>query len=176
MNCNVSSDDKVFAFLQLNLKEQGRLLRQEEFVVYEGRNGRKCQRRIFLFENLILFAKPVKVRGSGGGATTSEIYRYKHSIKVRKYVLTVSYKLTTDFRRFFILIWRFFFNQMSDLGMTETVGDCELKFELWFRRHTSDEIYTILSPNMTTKMAWITRVSKLLWQQAHLNRGKKLKS
>jgi len=54
--------------------------------------------------------------------------------------------------------------------MTENVVDSELKFELWFRRHTSDEIYTILAPNMTTKMAWITRVSKLLWQQAHLNR------
>lgn len=41
----------------VNLKEQGRLLRQNEFLVGEGRNGKKHIRQVFLFEELILFSK-----------------------------------------------------------------------------------------------------------------------
>uniref|UniRef100_A0A3P8RKI8 DH domain-containing protein n=1 Tax=Amphiprion percula TaxID=161767 RepID=A0A3P8RKI8_AMPPE len=41
--------------LQVNLKEQGQLIRQDEFTVCSGR--RKCQRHIFLFE-VVLFSKP----------------------------------------------------------------------------------------------------------------------
>lgn len=41
----------------VNLKEQGRLLRQNEFLVWEGRNGKKSLRQVFLFEDLILFSK-----------------------------------------------------------------------------------------------------------------------
>lgn len=42
---------------QVNLKEQGRLLRQGEFVVWEGSRARKTVRHVFLFEDLILFSK-----------------------------------------------------------------------------------------------------------------------
>lgn len=42
--------------LQVNLKEQGRLLRQNEFIVSQGK-GKKCLRHVFLFEELILFSK-----------------------------------------------------------------------------------------------------------------------
>jgi hypothetical protein len=41
---------------QVNLKEQGRLLRQNEFIVSQGK-GKKCLRHVFLFEELILFSK-----------------------------------------------------------------------------------------------------------------------
>lgn len=41
----------------VNLKEQGRLLRQNEFLVWEGRSGKKSLRQVFLFEELILFSK-----------------------------------------------------------------------------------------------------------------------
>ena len=44
------------AIQQVNLKEQGRLLRQNEFLVWQGR-GKKCLRHVFLFEELILFSK-----------------------------------------------------------------------------------------------------------------------
>lgn len=50
----------VFIFessvFQVSLKEQGRLLRQNEFLVWQGR-GKKCLRHVFLFEELILFSK-----------------------------------------------------------------------------------------------------------------------
>ena len=58
----------------LDLKEHGKLLRQNEFVVITGR--RKAQRRIFLFEKLCLFAKPKKTTQGG------DIYQYKHSWQV----------------------------------------------------------------------------------------------
>lgn len=38
------------------MKEQGRLLRQNEFLVWQGK-GKKCLRHVFLFEELILFSK-----------------------------------------------------------------------------------------------------------------------
>lgn len=40
----------------VNVKEQGRLLRQNEFLVWQGK-GKKCLRQVFLFEDLILFSK-----------------------------------------------------------------------------------------------------------------------
>lgn len=45
-----------FVFEQVNVKEQGRLLRQNEFLVWQGK-GKKCLRQVFLFEELILFSK-----------------------------------------------------------------------------------------------------------------------
>lgn len=41
----------------MNLKEQGRLVRQNEYIVWEGRTGKKSLRQVFLFEELILFSK-----------------------------------------------------------------------------------------------------------------------
>lgn len=41
----------------VNVKEQGRLLRQNEFLVWQGKGGKKTLRQIFLFEELVLFSK-----------------------------------------------------------------------------------------------------------------------
>lgn len=41
----------------VNVKEQGRLLRQNEFLVWQGRGGKKTLRQVFLFEELVLFSK-----------------------------------------------------------------------------------------------------------------------
>jgi hypothetical protein len=46
----------AFVYQQVNVKEQGRLLRQNEFLVWQGK-GKKCLRHVFLFEELILFSK-----------------------------------------------------------------------------------------------------------------------
>ena len=60
----------------MNLQEQGKLLRQDEFLVFQGR--KKMMRQVFLFEDLILFSKTR--RGRQG---QHDIYVYKHSIKVQ---------------------------------------------------------------------------------------------
>lgn len=60
----------------VNVKEQGRLLRQDEFIVWQGRS-RKCMRHVFLFEDLILFSKARRDPQRKG----YEMYQYKHSMK-----------------------------------------------------------------------------------------------
>ncbi|XP_055508382.1 pleckstrin homology domain-containing family G member 4B-like isoform X2 [Leucoraja erinacea] len=64
----------------VNLKEQGQLLRRDEFVVWSGR--KKCYRHIFLFEDLILFSKTKKTEGS------NDIYIYKQSFKTSEIGMT----------------------------------------------------------------------------------------
>ncbi|CAI5782030.1 puratrophin-1 [Podarcis lilfordi] len=64
----------------VNLKEQGQLVRQDEFSVCLGR--RKCQRHVFLFEDLILFSKPKRVEGG------LDVYIYKRSFKTADIGLT----------------------------------------------------------------------------------------
>ncbi|XP_077107734.1 uncharacterized protein KIAA1755 homolog isoform X1 [Ranitomeya variabilis] len=64
----------------VNLKEQGRLLRQAEFVI--SYRKRKCLRRVFLFEDLVLFSKTKKA------ASGKEIYVYKQSFKTSEIGLT----------------------------------------------------------------------------------------
>ncbi|XP_040908378.1 puratrophin-1 isoform X2 [Toxotes jaculatrix] len=66
----------------VNLKEQGQLIRQDEFTVWTGR--RKCQRHIFLFEELVLFSKPRKMEGG------LDVFIYKHSFKTADVGLTES--------------------------------------------------------------------------------------
>ncbi|XP_005664482.1 puratrophin-1 isoform X1 [Sus scrofa] len=64
----------------VNLKEQGQLVRQDEFMVRAGRH--KSLRRIFLFEELLLFSKPR--RGPAG----IDIFAYKRSFKMADLGLT----------------------------------------------------------------------------------------
>ncbi|XP_075045368.1 puratrophin-1-like isoform X2 [Mixophyes fleayi] len=64
----------------VNLKEQGQLVRQDEFTVWLGR--RKCQRHVFLFEDLILFSKPKRIEGG------LDVYIYKRSFKTADIGLT----------------------------------------------------------------------------------------
>uniref|UniRef100_A0A671QKG2 Rho guanine nucleotide exchange factor 40-like n=1 Tax=Sinocyclocheilus anshuiensis TaxID=1608454 RepID=A0A671QKG2_9TELE len=61
----------------VNLKEQGQLVRQDEFTIWYGR--KKCQRHVFLFEDLVLFSKPKRIEGG------LDVYIYKHSFKVSTY-------------------------------------------------------------------------------------------
>ncbi|XP_032180188.1 puratrophin-1 isoform X2 [Mustela erminea] len=64
----------------VNLKEQGQLVRQDEFLVRTGR--RKSLRRVFLFEELLLFSKPRR------GPTGTDTFAYKRSFKMADLGLT----------------------------------------------------------------------------------------
>ncbi|TDH10737.1 hypothetical protein EPR50_G00078570 [Perca flavescens] len=57
----------------VNLKEQGQLIRQDEFTVFFKK--KKCVRRIFLFEDLILFSKTKRTD------IGNDVYVYKQSFK-----------------------------------------------------------------------------------------------
>uniref|UniRef100_A0A8C6SZ49 Si:ch211-269k10.2 n=1 Tax=Neogobius melanostomus TaxID=47308 RepID=A0A8C6SZ49_9GOBI len=64
----------------VNLKEQGQLRCQDEFMVWCGR--RKYLRHVFLFEDLILFSKTKKIEGG------YDIYIYKQSYKTAEIGMT----------------------------------------------------------------------------------------
>lgn len=66
------------------MKEQGRLLRQNEFLVWQGRGGKKSLRQVFLFEDLVLFSKARRFPDS----KNLDIYLYKNSIKTSDIGLT----------------------------------------------------------------------------------------
>ncbi|RZB62213.1 pleckstrin -likey domain-containing family G member 4B-like [Asbolus verrucosus] len=68
----------------VNLKEQGSLLRQNEFLVWEGRSGKKSLRQVFLFEELILFSKARRFPDR----KNLDLYIYKNSIKMTDIGLT----------------------------------------------------------------------------------------
>ncbi|XP_071510052.1 puratrophin-1-like [Diadema antillarum] len=113
----------------VNLREQGELLRQAEFLVYRGM--RKCVRHVFLFEDLILFSKPRKTNQG------HDVYQYKFSLK------------------------------MTDIGLTESIGETGTKFEVWFRRRkSSDKAYTLQARSPVVKREWTADISRLLWHQA----------
>lgn len=63
-----------FLFLQVNLQEQGQLIRQDD--LYITFRKKRALRRVFLFQDLILFTKTKKThRGD-------DVYVYKQSFKV----------------------------------------------------------------------------------------------
>ncbi|KAJ3598076.1 hypothetical protein NHX12_001590 [Muraenolepis orangiensis] len=64
----------------VNLKEQGQLRCQDEFIVWCGR--RKYLRHVFLFEDLILFSKTKKIEGG------YDFYIYKQSFKTAEIGMT----------------------------------------------------------------------------------------
>lgn len=64
----------TYLSVQVNLKEQGQLIRQDEFLVFFRK--KKYYRHIFLFQDLVLFSKTKKTE------VGNDIYIYKQSFKV----------------------------------------------------------------------------------------------
>lgn len=144
--------------MQVNLKEQGQLIRQDEFTVWTGR--RKCQRHIFLFEELILFSKPKKMEGG------LDVFVYKHSFKVHaaSAVSGPSLKSMSGSEMFVL--------QTADVGLTESTGDSGLRFEIWFRRRTSkNQTFILQADTEDVKNAWTSEIAQILWTQATRNKG-----
>uniref|UniRef100_UPI003590185A puratrophin-1-like isoform X2 n=1 Tax=Myxine glutinosa TaxID=7769 RepID=UPI003590185A len=116
----------------IRLQDQGDLLRQDEFLIWNGR--RRGTRRVFLFRHLVLFSKPSR------SSTGPESFIYKHSYK------------------------------MADIGLTESVGDSGLCFELWGPKRRQGDIVILQAPSTTVKRAWTRDIANILWEQAESNR------
>ncbi|XP_070695826.1 pleckstrin homology domain-containing family G member 4B-like [Pempheris klunzingeri] len=71
----------------VNLKEQGQLVRQDEFTVFFRK--KKCVRRIFLFEDLVLFSKTKKTD------VGNDVYIYKQSFKTSDLGMTHNSSLSS---------------------------------------------------------------------------------
>ncbi|VDK89067.1 unnamed protein product [Litomosoides sigmodontis] len=129
----------------LNLKEQGNLLRHDTMYVTEkrGLQSKKRVRNVFLFENCVVLTKP-KLSRSWRGSTFDEL-KYKSSI------------------------------QMTDCGLTEMVKDSKVKFELWFRKHKNSFTYIMESQTASIRDAWVEDIRSILWEQAIRSREKNIR-
>lgn len=64
--------------------------------------------------------------------------------------------------------------RMSDVGLTETVRDSPLDFELWVQRSKTRETFLLSSPSAQVKEAWVADISRILWRQANRSRQTRL--
>lgn len=64
--------------------------------------------------------------------------------------------------------------KMTDIGLTEQVGESITKFEIWFRKRKPSDTYLLQAPNAEMKESWTEEISKLLWRQALRNRTMRL--
>lgn len=64
----------------MNVKDQGRLLRQDSFIVWNGK--KKSHRRVFLLDDLVIFSKVKKQPG------VVDLFYYKNSLKTSDLGLT----------------------------------------------------------------------------------------
>lgn len=142
---------------QVNLKEQGQLIRQDEFTVFFRK--KKCVRRVFLFEELILFSKTKK------NDVGNDVYVYKQSFKVgrRSLLGALAFFLAPNFSSSPL--------QTSDVGMTHNSSVSGLCFEIWFRRRKRGDIYTLKASSMDVKKVWTADLERILWDQAAHSRG-----
>lgn len=62
--------------------------------------------------------------------------------------------------------------QTADVGLTESAGNSELRFEIWFRRRTSkNQTFILQATTADVKQAWTKDVAQILWTQATRNKG-----
>ncbi|KAK2497774.1 hypothetical protein MC885_015646 [Smutsia gigantea] len=140
----------------VNLKEQGQLVRQDEFMVRTGRH--KSLRRVFLFEELLLFSKPHR------GSTGTETFAYKRSFKVGP--SSPFSPIPAPYPPNILPSSPLLATQMADLGLTECCGDSNLRFEIWFRRRNARDTFVLKAGSLATKQIWTADISRLLWRQA----------
>ncbi|VDK41859.1 unnamed protein product [Anisakis simplex] len=130
----------------LNLREQGALIRNDTMLVTEkkGLHSRKRLRSVFLFENCVVLTKPKLCKSSKRSGIYNEL-RYKGSI------------------------------QMTDCGLTEMVKDSKVKFELWFRKQTNSFTYILEAQSPSVRDAWVSDIRGILWKQAIRSREESLR-
>ncbi|XP_016067847.1 PREDICTED: pleckstrin homology domain-containing family G member 4B [Miniopterus natalensis] len=61
--------------------------------------------------------------------------------------------------------------KMAEIGLTESVGDSGVKFEIWFRRRRkSQDSFILQASSPEVKTMWTDMIGKILWRQALRNR------
>lgn len=153
--------------LQGKLTSQGKLLQQETFFVTEQDAGvlsRSKERRVFLFEQIVIFSELLRKGSSTPG------YQFKKSIKVhpqssREYS---TWKLALPLR-LELCPW-----QVSYLGLEESVDNDPCKFVLSCRG--SSERFTLQAANVDIKQVWVRHIQVLLDDQSKFLYGEETPS
>lgn len=127
-------------------KQLGEVLLQDAFQVFDSksllpsRKGR--ERRVFLFELFILFAKESKPEKDGSQNSSSQSHHQQKSRYIYKN------KMNT-----------------SDLGVTEHVEHDECKFAIWTNNHHNKIV--LKSHSIETKLIWIKKLRELIQENTY---------
>lgn len=119
-----------------NLAEQGKLLLQDAFMVWEAHKNWNLsllplkggkQRQVFMYQKMIVFSK------KDDETKDSVTYHYKRDIKT------------------------------CDMGFTESVKGDPDKFELWL--HGRSEVFVMQPLSSEVKNRWVKQIRILMWSQ-----------
>ncbi|XP_077356393.1 rho guanine nucleotide exchange factor 40 isoform X2 [Festucalex cinctus] len=119
--------------------ERGELVRQGELTVCSStRRKHVGVRRVFLYQHAIIFTKQKSGGGGGGGSGPGRLtYSYKHSMKT------------------------------ADMGLTQSVGEDGVKFEVWIRQAPRlRDCVTLQARDRDQRKVWTRDVARLLWTHA----------
>lgn len=153
--------------LQGKLTSQGKLLQQETFFVTEQDTGvlsRSKERRVFLFEQIVIFSELLRKGSSTPG------YQFKKSIKVHPEYFHeyLTWKLCVP-AMLELCPW-----QVSYLGLEESVDNDPCKFVLSCRG--SSERFTLQAANVDIKQVWVRHIQMLLDDQSKFLYGEEMRS
>lgn len=149
---------------QGKLTSQGKLLQQETFCVWEQDGGvlsRSKERRVFLFEQIIIFSELLRKGSNTPG------YQFKNSIKVR--LIYTGSKNTELCSVAFSWEHVYVCDQVSYLAMQDSVDGDPCKFVLWSRG--SAERFTLQASSASIKMTWVDTIATLLDAQNNFLSG-----
>ena len=147
----------------VNVKEQGRLIRQSEFYCWQGR--KKGLRHVFLFEDLILFSK-AKRDPERKVWTPRQVY----VMFMECDIFSVFFLNLLSEKNLDIYIYKHSM-KTSDIGFTAKMGESSTRFEIWFRKRKPNETIVMEATNPDVKQSWVEDISRILWKQALRNRG-----
>lgn len=157
----------------LSLEQMGEVILQDGFQVFEPKSllpSRKGHdRRVFLFDHYLIFAKEVKIDSSSAGHSSSSSSLNSSSsgncvasLNPQKVKLVYKNKLLT-----------------SEIGITEHVDSEECKFAIWTngaatgsKSVTSSNIQEnkiiLRCPNLDTKLMWVKKMREVI-QESYFN-------
>lgn len=125
-------------------KQLGEVILQDAFQVFDSKsllpNRKGRERRVFLFESFILFAKETKETKTDGSQHNSSSQSH-HNQPKSKYI----YKNKVN---------------TSDLGVTEHIEGDELRFAIWTNNHHNKIV--LKSQSVETKLIWIKKLRELI--------------
>lgn len=127
-------------------KQLGEVILQDAFQVFNSKSllpRKGSERRVFLFELFILFAKEERQSKSDGSQNSSS---QQHHQQKCKYI----YKNKVN---------------TSDLGVTEHVEGDECKFAIWTNNHHNKIV--LKSQSVETKLIWIKKLRELIQENTY---------
>ncbi|GBP41125.1 Puratrophin-1 [Eumeta japonica] len=158
VECVLTAIDDIMALeniekCPLNLLNQGRLLRQNEFIVTDT-SRRKQLMRVFLFDKVLLLALVYRKLGTGVITGLCAVKAYAaNAVGLAKAAgqMTVEQFLYHDHI------------PVDDLGITAK-NETPHKFMVWYKKRTL-KCYKLEIRDEVARNAWVDEITTLLWKQ-----------